>query len=91
MVIAAGDLEDIAEVAGNLAFSPRIGSPDRHDAGAARGAVDALLAAVGNVVAVVVGKRPVSALAVVDDAVGVAVGGPFDDVPDRNGRTWVDR
>ena len=37
------------------------------------------LAAIGDVVAVVVRKRAVEALAVVDDAVVVAVGGPFDD------------
>jgi hypothetical protein len=38
-----------------------------------------LVAAVRDVVAVVVGERPFVALAVVDDAVFVAVGGPFDD------------
>ena len=46
-----------------------------------------LLTAIRNVVAVVVRQRSIMALAVVDDAVGVAVGGPFDDV--RKGKTVV--
>ena len=40
-----------------------------------------LLAAIRNVVAVEVRQRAIAALAVVDDAVVVAVGGPFDDRP----------
>ena len=45
----------------------------------ARQARNTLVATVRDVVAVVVGKRAVEALSIVDDAVGVAVGGPFDD------------
>ncbi len=44
----------------------------------ARHTRNTLVAAVWNIVAVVVGKRAVEALSVVHDAVGVAVGGPFD-------------
>jgi threonine dehydrogenase-like Zn-dependent dehydrogenase len=42
------------------------------------------LAAIRDVVGVVVGKRAVVALAVVDDVVVVAVGGPFNDECVRN-------
>ena len=45
--------------------------------------LEALLAAIGNVVAVEVRQRAIAALAVVDDAVVVAVGRPFDDVGSR--------
>ena len=45
-----------------------------------------LIAAVGDVVAVKVGQRPVTALPVIDDAVVVAVGGPLDHIALRTRR-----
>jgi hypothetical protein len=47
---------------------------------AAHDARTPLLAAIGDVVAVVIGKFAALDLAVIDDAVVVSVGGPFDDV-----------
>ena len=47
------------------------------------------LTAVRDVVSVVVRQRAVAALAVVDDAIGVAVGGPFDDRAGFNGEVAV--
>jgi hypothetical protein len=44
----------------------------------------ATLTTVWNMVAVVIRKRAVEALTIIDDAVSIAVGGPFDKV--RDGR-----
>ena len=56
----------------------------------ARHTRNTLLAAVRNVVAVVVGERTVVALPVVNDAIGVAVCGPFDHARRFNSHVCVD-
>ena len=43
----------------------------------------ATLTTVWNIVAVVIRKRAVQALTIIDDVVSVAVGGPFDEVSPR--------
>ena len=65
-----------------MAVSAILGSPLRWIA--ANNARFSALTAVGDVVGVVVGQRAVVALAVIDDVVVVAVGGPFNDECVRN-------